>query len=277
MNAPFVQTQSTSSQLAAHWEAGLYEKFSEHRTRPAIELLSKVTVEDPEYIADLGCGFGNVTRIMSVRWPQALFLGVDSSSDMLNAAEADGSEHMQWVNADISQWCPEKPLDLLLTNSLLHLLPHGQLLLKLVSFIRSGGQLAVQMPDGFDAPWYQLMLDVLSNGGAEGDPLGTPELQQQMAQPLVMDKRQYFDLLADKTTHLDIWDTEYLQVLEGIEPVFKWVNAAGLRPIVANLNRVETKLFLRAYRQRLLHAYPQCGDGRTLFPFKRRFIIATVG
>ncbi len=276
MNFTKSNNQSPASQLTANWAAEPYKKFPDHRTRPAVELLSRVKLDIPEYIADLGCGAGNITRLMAERWPAAEFFGVDSSHDMLNVAASDSQDNMKWIPADVTQWCPEKPLDLLLTNSLLHLIPHEQLLPQLLSFIRPGGQLAMQVPDCFDDPWYQLMLDVLDDGGVAGKPIGTPDLKQQVANRLVMGKQQYYDLLAEQTSELDIWDTEYLQALEGPEPVFEWVSAAGLRPILSNLCETESAQFIASYRQRLKREYPQRTNGRTLFPFKRRFIVATV-
>lgn len=276
MNFTKSNNQSPVSQLTANWVAEPYKKFPDHRTRPAVELLSRVMLDSPKYIADLGCGAGNITRLMARRWPEAELFGVDSSHDMLNVAATDSKNNMQWIHADVTQWRPEKPLDLLLTNSLLHLIPHERLLPQLLSFIRPGGQLAMQVPDCFDEPWYQLMLDVLSDGGVNGEPIGTPDLKQQVANRLVMGKHQYYDLLAEQTTELDIWDTEYLQALEGPEPVFEWVSAAGLRPILSNLNERDAGQFIDTYRLRLQREYPQRTNGRTLFPFKRRFIVATV-
>ena len=75
---------------------------------------------------------------------------------------------------------------------------------------------------------------------------------------------------------LDIWETEYLQVLEGKDPVLEWVKGTGLRPILNGLDEHERELFLVEYARRLRAAYPVRGDGRTLYPFRRLFIVATV-
>jgi len=41
----------------------------------------------------------------------------------------------------------------------------------------------------------------------------------------------YYGLLAPRTAALDIWETEYLQVLEGDDPVKEWTKGTWLKPL----------------------------------------------
>jgi trans-aconitate 2-methyltransferase len=84
----------------------------------------------------------------------------------------------------------------------------------------------------------------------------------------------YYDILSPLARALDIWETTYLQVMEGDDPVFDWVSATGLRPFVQALDEAEREAFMQAYRLRLHHAYPKRADGKTLFPFQRLFVVA---
>ena len=69
------------------WDPGQYHKFSDHRRRPAVELLARVPpAEDPGLVVDLGCGSGEITRLLAARWPGAAVQGVDNSPDMLDRA-----------------------------------------------------------------------------------------------------------------------------------------------------------------------------------------------
>src|SRR3989441_11364507 len=89
-----------------HWDPHLYLKFSDHRLRPALELLDRVPLESPKVIYDLGCGSGNVTRIISERWPEAAVYGLDNSKEMLEQAAARPGK-IQWIEAEIRTWSPE--------------------------------------------------------------------------------------------------------------------------------------------------------------------------
>jgi trans-aconitate 2-methyltransferase len=81
-------------------------------------------------------------------------------------------------------------------------------------------------------------------------------------------------MLAPHAARLDIWECEYLQVLEGPNPVVEWTKGTGLRPYVDALDDAAKKGFLAAYAERIAAAYPPQPDGRTLFPFRRIFIVA---
>jgi trans-aconitate 2-methyltransferase len=253
------------------WEPDVYLKFSDHRLRPALELLGRVPLASPSVIYDLGCGTGNVTRLLAERWPAATVYGLDNSREML-AKAAEEPSPIQWIEADVSQWRPEEPVDLIYSNATLHWVEgHSALFPRLIGFLRPGGCLAVQMPLSWDLPSHRLMRETLADEG-----LGSEDLRRAVARDWVEEAAVYYDLLASLTRGLDIWETVYLQVLEGEDPVLEWVKGTGLRPILNGLEGGERELFLTEYKRRLREAYPVRGDGRTLYPFRRLFLVATV-
>lgn len=227
-------------------------------------------------IYDLGCGTGKVTRILAGRWPSATVYGVDNSKEMLaQAAGMPGG--VQWILADLRTWSPTQPPDLLFANASLHWLDgHPQLFPRLVSYLRPGGCLAVQMPLSWGAPSHRLMRETLANGGPGGSALGTEALRQTLARNWVLPAEGYYELLAGCTQGLDIWETEYLHVLEGEDPVLAWVQGTGLRPVLKGLDEAEREIFLEEYARRLRAAYPTRPGGLTLYPFRRLFIVAIV-
>ena len=75
---------------------------------------------------------------------------------------------------------------------------------------------------------------------------------------------------------VDIWESEYLHVLDGDNPVFDWTKGTALRPYLDVLDESDRGAFLAAYATRVLAAYPKQSDGRTLLPFRRIFLIAQV-
>ena len=44
------------------WDPAQYLAFGDHRLRPALDLIQRITLDRPATIVDLGCGAGNVTR-----------------------------------------------------------------------------------------------------------------------------------------------------------------------------------------------------------------------
>ena len=82
------------------------------------------------------------------------------------------------------------------------------------------------------------------------------------------------DLLARAGFEVDAWETTYLHVLHGDDPVLDWYKGTGLRPVLAALPSDQTALFLDDYRARMNEAYPAASYG-TVFPFRRVFAVAT--
>lgn len=256
------------------WDPGQYLAFADHRLRPALELLGRVALAAPAVIYDLGCGAGNVTRLIADRWPAATVVGVDNSREMLDKA-AQEPARIRWVDADIRTWRPEDAPDLIYSNATLQWVEgHRDLFPRLLSFVAPEGCLAVQMPLSWEEPSHRLMRETLGDGGAGGRPLGCESLREAMAVKWVEDARVYYDLLAVRARGLDVWETTYLQVLEGPDPVLEWVKGTGLRPVLNGLEAAEREAFLAEYTRRLRRAYPVRDDGRTLYPFRRLFIVA---
>lgn len=270
MNTPIHQNRFSGT----HWDPDQYSRFSDHRLRPAIELLNRVPLKSPKVIYDLGCGPGNIAEIIAARWPEAKVCGVDNSPEMLEQAKKRTTQ-IQWLQADATTWVPKDTPDLVYSNAALHWVDdHRTLLPRLVDILAPGGCLAVQMPLSWGEPSHRLMRETLADGGVEGAALGTEDLRRAVARNWVESAETYYDLLVENTQSLDIWETEYLQILEGDNPVLEWVKGTGLRPIFNGLEKAERQIFLDEYSLRLRKAYPTRKDGRTLYPFRRLFIVA---
>lgn len=255
--------------MTAIWDPDLYERFSDHRLRPARELLERIPIRAPQRVVDLGCGSGTSTRLLADRWPGARITGVDSSAEMLAAARAT-ADAIDWVQDDIAAWRPAEQVDVIFSNAALHWLGgHGSLLPSLLRSLRPGGALAVQMPLSWHEPSHLAMRTALADLG-----LGSARLRERLAEPPVAEAAFYHRLLSPTTTAVDIWTTRYLHDLRGSDPVLDWVAGSGLRPILDDLGEGDRDRYLDEYRRRLAAAYPVDDRGVTLYPFPRLFIVA---
>lgn len=250
------------------WDPTLYSAFARPRLRPALDLLARIDTEHPRTVADLGCGTGNVTRILADRWHDATVTGVDSSPEMLTAAAAPLSR-IRWKQADIAHWRSERPADVLFSNAALQWLDnHDTLVPHLFAQLAPHGVLAIQMPHNHYAASHTVMTETVEAGP------WASRLRPLARRFPVHDPEFYYDLLGPLAATLDIWETEYLHVLEGDNPVVKWTQGTALRPLLDAMDEPERSIFLTEYARRIAEAYPPHPDGRTLFPFRRLFLVA---
>ena len=252
--------------MTSTWDPNVYLEFTDHRLRPAVDLLARVPLAEARAVYDLGCGPGNVTRLLAERWPQARVTGVDASPEML--AKAKAIPGIAWQQADLARWTAESPADLVYSNAAFHWLDDHQVLFPhLLRQVAAGGFLAIQMPRQHLNPSHQILFELVRErpwtslaGAIRESPAHEP--------------RVYYEWLAPLATTLDIWETEYLHVLDGGDPVLSWFTGSVLRPLLDRLEPSRQAEFLRVYGERLRLAYPARPDGKTLLPFLRIFIVA---
>ncbi len=251
------------------WDPQLYRQFEAERTRPAKELLARVSQPDVRYVTDLGCGPGNSTELLVDAWPQAKITGLDSSEAMLKQAR-ERLPQCTFIHADIRTWQPDVPQQVIYANASLHWVEeHATLFPHLVSQLDSAGTLAVQMPDNLDEPSHRLMREVAENSRRDRG-LST---QRDERNPLLTAEK-YYDFLTQAGCEVDIWRATYYHVMPDVQAIVTWLQSTGLRPFLAPLNRAEQTDYLQAYHEQLLTAYPPQADGRVLLAFPRLFIVA---
>jgi trans-aconitate 2-methyltransferase len=249
------------------WNPSTYLAFADERTRPAGELLARVPDEAPARVIDLGCGPGNSTALLRARWPEAKIEGLDSSPDMLAQAARSGVA-AKWIKADVASWEAAEPYDVVYSNATFQWLgDHPALLPRLMNFVKPGGTFAFQVPHNMEAPSHALMRATAADGPWSARLANVREIA-------VLTPGEYYDMLAPRASAVDVWETEYLQVLRGPDAVYRWVSATGLRPFVQALDGAEREAFIAEYKKRLNVAYPMRADGTALFPFKRLFAVA---
>ena len=258
--------------MPSDWNPPQYLRYSNERIRAAVDLLERVDLKAPEVVYDLGCGTGNTTVLLKQRWPAAQITGVDSSPAMLQQAETDQGEaarDLRWQHADLANWAPDTPPDLLYSNAAFQWVDqHEKVLPRLLHAVKPGGVLAVQMPNFFGSPRHTALVEAARAGG------WYKRLQPYLREHPVRELSEYYDLLSAGTESLDMWETIYMHILEGDNPVLEWTQGTLLPPLLGHLSESEGKTFAEDYSRRVAAAYPRRADDKTVLPFRRVFMIA---
>ena len=250
------------------WDAALYLKFSAERTRPAVDLAARVPADGISRIADLGCGPGNSTAVLRARWPAADVVGMDSSQDMIAAAEF-AYPAGRWVLADITAFA-ESGFDLVFSNAALQWVPdHATVFPRLLGLARPGGVLAVQVPLHHRSLLHQLIADVADRPNWR-DRLAAAKDQLRMEPP-----EFYYDVLRPHAADVDVWVTDYHHPMSNPAAVIEWIRGTGLRPYLEALaDDGEREAFVAALTEAVERSYSRRADGGLLFAYPRLFVVA---
>lgn len=249
------------------WDPDRYLEFHDLRLRPALDLMGRISMRAPRNIVDLGCGPGNVAKLLLQRWPAAKLTGVDQSDEMLALARR-GLPQAQWIDADISHWRADEPVELLFSNAALHWVEdHPGLFARLAGMVARDGVMAVQMPANFSAPSHGL-IRTLAASAEWSDVLGSVRMGE------VLEAAAYQLLLSTHFRAVEVWETTYYQQLTGEDAVFEWLAGSTLVPYFARLSPELTARFGSQLKAMLTQVYPQRSDGSVHFPFRRLFMLA---
>jgi trans-aconitate 2-methyltransferase len=256
------------------WDANLYLKFADARLRPALDLMGRLdpanAARPGHAIYDLGCGAGNITRILAERFAGPPVIGIDSSEEMLAKARTQTVDaRVRFTKGDLANFTPDLPPGILYSNAAYQWVEnHIDHFPGLLRLLPPGGQLAIQMPRNHEAPSHALMKEAAERGPWRD------RLSQVGGIRTVWEPSRYYDALKPLCSDLDIWETIYQQVLTGKDPVAQYTAGTGLRPYMEALGKEEGAAFYDVYRELIAEAYPTRPDGITLFPFRRLFIVA---
>jgi len=251
------------------WNPALYLRFEDERTRPALDLLSRVQLERMRYAVDLGCGPGNSTQLLAKHWPKADLLGIDTSHAML----ADARQRLpnaRFEVGDVATWQADRVPDLIFGNAVMQWVPdHAALLPRLLAQTAPGGVLAIQVPDNLSEPSHRLMRETAADG-----PWASKLEESARVRERILPGEDYYNLFAGAASVIDIWRTVYYHVLDDAQAIVSWVRATGLRSFVDPLDPDEQVGYLKQYTSRIAEAYPPRRDGKVVLAFPRLFIVA---
>ena len=248
---------------AAAWDPARYLRFAGERARPFADLRRAGAPPRPRAtVVDLGCGEGALTASLAQRWPDARVTGVDSSAEMLAAAAAHAVPgRVEFALGDVRDWQPDGPVDVLVSNAVLHWVPGHDRPARPLGRRARARRLAGR-PGAGQLPRPHATRCWPSSAGRRAGRRGSPTPRP--GPDAVLEPAGYHDVLTAAGLAADVWETTYLHVLSGPDPVLGWVRSTVLRPVLAAPRTTTTAAELTAaYAAALRAAYPPRPDGTT--------------
>jgi len=251
------------------WNPELYLKFQKERTQPVYDLISRMEIENPKRILDIGCGPGNSTIVLKDRWPEAQVIGLDYSEAMIEKSKKDYPDIRFIVgdaNRDLSYL---GDFDIVFANASLQWLPHHETLIpRLFNMVNPNGIFAAQIPQFDKMPIAHIIEDVAAS------PKWASHFVDFKTGMTFYSDGSYYDFVFDKSSCISMWATEYYHVMNSHHNIIDMIKSTGMKPYLDKLPKELVSDFLDSVLHGLKAAYPSQNDNRVLFPFKRFFMVA---
>jgi trans-aconitate 2-methyltransferase len=255
--------------MSKDWNPELYLKFDKERTQPSVDLVSRIEYDKPNKIIDIGCGPGNSTQVLVVRWPDAQIIGIDNSAAMIEKAKKD-YPNQEWQVIDAGTDTIEGKYDIVFSNATIQWIPnHKELLKKFYNLLTNNGVLAVQVPLFWDMPIGKKLIEIVKNGRWNS-------IAKEVVEMFTIHNASfYYDSLCENYHSIDIWVSDYFHILNSQFSILEMIRSTALRPILEKLkNDSDKKEFEEMVLKEIAKDYPLQKDGKVLFPFKRLFFMA---
>lgn len=250
------------------WNPQQYEKFKSERSQPFLDLLDYIQDENFKHAIDLGCGTGELTRIMHERFIPIDSVGMDSSDAMLAKSSAHAGNGLRFEKGNIDTWVAPEKYDLILSNAALQWNGnHPDLFARLFKSLAPGGQLAVQMPMNHDYPTHTLAHQ-MSTESEWKTKLGgeTYEKVNTMLTPEAYASLLFSLGFREQKVTMNV----YGHILESRAGVIEWVRGSLLTYFQSRLSPEDFQKFTAEFQERLFKILP---DQKPYFyTFKRIFI-----
>ena len=249
--------------MSDNWNPAQYERFRDERSQPFFDLLALVEARPEMRVVDLGCGTGELTRALHRRLDATETLGLDSSAAMLAKSQSFAGPGLRFEQRDIAEFAATGEYDLIFSNAALHWLEdHEQLLARLTAALRTGGQIAVQVPANDDHPTHVVAAE-LARQSPFRETMHGYERRWPVLQPEVY--AALLHRLGYKKQHVRL--QVYGHLLGARDEVIEWVKGTLLTDYEKRMPAELFAEFMRQYRERL---FERLEDARPYFyPFKR--------
>lgn len=245
------------------WNPDQYARFRDERSQPFYDLLSLIQPIEGGRAIDLGCGTGELTRVVHERTGAGATLGLDNSESMLEKSAAFAGNGVTFRLGTILRFAPRTPFALIFSNAALQWVPdHERLIPRLVAGLAEGGQLAVQIPANVDHPSHRIAHEVAGeepfrtalDGYLRPDYVKPPEWYAEMLERLGF---------VEQHVRMQV----YGHHLSSRDEVIQWVRGTLLTDYERRLEPAVYAAYLERYRERLM---PELADTQPYFyAFKR--------
>jgi len=255
------------------WNPETYNQFKSIRYQPFFDLMELISENQLKNGVDIGCGTGEQTSILSKKFDQANFLGIDPSPEMLSKSKEWESNKLHFKHTSVEAFFAsntKQTWDLIFSNAALQWSDnHPELFPKLISHLSPDGQFAVQMPVQKENLLNKILLDLVQE-----KPFAD-FLDNWKRDSPVLSMDDYAQIMFEcGLKEIQIIQKVYPIIAENPEKLFDFISGSALIPYLERLSKNEEKLFVSEYKSRIGKAFKRFP---AMYAFKRLLLYGKKG
>lgn len=230
------------------WNPEVYNQFKNIRYQPFFDLMNLISSENLKKAIDIGCGTGEQTHILSEKFTDVEFLGIDSSAEMLAEAHQFQNSKLSFKQMLVEDLIEtEEKFDLIFSNAALQWSDNHEILFpKLISLLSENGQFAVQMPIQAENVLNKILFQLASE-----EPFRTQLDGWNRVSP-VLSIDEYAQIMFDNgLKDLSISVKVYPIIADNAEKLYQFISGSALIPYVERLDEVARENFISEYKKRI--------------------------
>lgn len=247
----------------AQWNAQDYAQSSSAQAAWAQDLIVKLNLSGNETVLDVGCGDGKVTAEIARRLPDGFVLGIDSSSEMVQFANAENLEsaiaNLQFACMDARKIDSSRTFDVVFSNAVLHWVDdHPAFLRGASQVLRSRGKLVTSCGGKGNAADVVSVFEALIQ-----QPTWNPYFTNFQFPYFFYSADEYFDWLAEsglQSVRVDLVPKDMIH--SGREGLAGWIRTTWM-PYVHRVPEARREDLIEEFLKEYLNQHPLDRQGNS--------------
>ena len=243
------------------WNPETYNKFKEERYQPFYDLISHIHHKPGMKIIDLGCGTGELTKILADQFKESTVLGIDTSAEMLS--KAPQQKNLIFLQSSIeNEVAKSDQWDLIVANASLQWVEnHHQLFPGIFAKLSENGQVAIQMPSQKENKLNQILHEL-----AHEDPFYS-FLQNTIRDSPLLSLDDYTSIFFSHGAHeVVIYQKVYPLIVKSTDSLYEFISGTALIPYIEKLNDDLKIKFEQEFKNRIAKSFT---SSPLVYAFKR--------
>jgi trans-aconitate 2-methyltransferase len=232
------------------WNPEVYNQFKNIRYKPFFDLMDLISPNGLEKAVDIGCGTGEQTKILSEKFENADFLGIDPSPQMLEKSKGFSRNNLTIKQATVEEFITSnsnQKWDLIFSNAALQWSDnHQSLFPQLISLLSDTGQFVVQMPMQNDNILNKLLWELVQE-----KPYADYLKDYKRESPLLSIDQYAQILFENRLNNLQIIQKVYPIFADNPQTLFDFISGSALIPYLERLDANQQKVFIAEFKSRI--------------------------